>query len=234
MRPLRHIIKDFYTAMSLDFAVVSHAITGSGPTATTSIKLNSILHLRAGLTVTIDSAVYTVLSVTGATIFTVLGSISNPAIVRLPRPIWFAGSPLSVNKKIDAIPTPAFKVPMVWLYEIIRERRVQEPDSMLERDASIRMFILDEADFSTWEASENQDDYYTKVIDGADRLAEYIKEQMYNSYYFGKFTDYTITSFAKFGVFTDNKGVTSSIFNDQLSGVELSLTLPVTRLLSDC
>jgi hypothetical protein len=232
MKPLRHVIEDFFNAMSLTFAVNGHSVTGSAPNQITTITIDNILNLRAGLTVKIDGTDYTVLTVSGTTIFTVQANLNNPAIVILPRPIWFAGSPLSVNKKIDEIPTPQYKVPMVWLHEVIRERRIQTSDSTLEREAQIRLFFLDEADFSTWETSTNQATYYTKVIDGMDRLAEYMKEKMYNSMYFGKFEEYNITSFAKFGIYVDNKGVENSVFNDQLSGVELSMTLPVNKVLN--
>lgn len=231
IRPLRHIIEAFYNSMSMTFDVISHSHVGSGSSATTIIAIDNVLNLRAGLSVTIGSTLYPVVSITSDKIFTVLGTVS-PSTVTLPKPIYFAGSPLSVNNKIDEIPVPQFKVPMIWLYEVIRERRIQTEDSMTEREAAVRLFFLDEADFAAWETSTNQADYYAKVIDGMDRMAEYFKQKMYDSVYFGKFSEYNITSFAKFGVYTDNKGVLNSVFNEQLSGVELSLTLPINKILN--
>jgi len=230
--PIRHIIEEFYNNMSLSFTVNGSMVTGINPNYTTTITIDNILHLRVGLLVNIDGTDYEVTSTIGSTIFTVSANLLNPSLVIIPKPIWFIGSPLSVNKKIDEIPTQEYKVPMVWLYEVIRERRMQSPDSTLEREADIRLFFLDEADFSTWETSTNQTDYYTKVIDGMDRFAEYMKENMYNNANFGLFTEYQITAFAKFGVYTNDKGVTSSVFNEQLSGVELSMTLPINKILN--
>jgi hypothetical protein len=234
MRPMRHIIESFFNAMSLTFAVNSFSNSGISPNNVTSIVIDNILNLRAGLTVNIDGTDYTILSVSGSTIFTVAGTLTNPQVVILPRPVWFAGSPIAVNNVISDIPVPQYKVPMVWLYEVIRENRHQNPDDMIERDAAVRIFFLDEADFSAWDKSTNQADYYTKVIDGMDRLAEYFKDKMYDSMYFGKFENYTITAFAKFGTYTDGKGVLNSVLNENLSGVELSLTLPVNKILNGC
>lgn len=229
-QPIRHIIKDFYDTMLMKFDVEEHSYTSP----LTTIQIETVLNLKAGQTVTIDTVYYTVVSVLSTTLFTVQANLASPKSVTLPKPIWFMGSPYSVSKKIDEIPTPSLKTPLVWLYEIIRERRIQEPESMTDCEAEVRMFFLDEANFGAWETSTNQADYYTNVINGMDRFCEYMKDKMYNSKYFGKFESYQVTSFAKFGVYTDNKGVENSILNAELSGVELVVTLPINNILNEC
>lgn len=57
---------------------------------------------------------------------------------------------------------------------------------------------------------------------------------LYNSKYIGRFEDYETINHVNFGVYVTDKGNTKSIFSDQLSGVELNITLPFRKLALAC
>jgi hypothetical protein len=81
------------------------------------------------------------------------------------------------------------------------------------------------ADFQNW----NTDDHYSNAIIPMRNLCFAFIEEVNNSFMFSDFTDYNLINHVKFGVFTDNKGHTNNFFNENLSGVEMRVTLPVYK-----
>jgi len=83
---------------------------------------------------------------------------------------------------------------------------------------------LTEADFENWLT----DDHYDKAINGMYENAESFIDTTEYSSIVNEVEQYKIISHAKFG-WHDKNGHVKNVFNMNLSGVELRLTLPILR-----
>ena len=212
------IIESFINNISFAQDVISHSDNGIN----TTIEVADIYHARAKLIIDVDGSDYEVVSVTEPGTIVVSGVIADPLILTLPDPYYFHGTPYATNSHLSSIEDWRNKTPFIYLLEIIRES-FQGPESVIEREADIRLFFLDNANFADW----TTDQHYTLVINGQRRLLEKIVYEMKRYYRFGLIENYDIYSHAKFGVYTDMQGHTNSVFDEELSGVELRINLPI-------
>lgn len=188
----------------------------------TTITVGNVLHLRAGLTVSIDGAGAEIISVDyGANSFVVSGDFSSASLVTFPTPFFFHGTPLATNSHISRLKDDSM-VPMVYLYEVIRENLGGPNSRMIE--SSLRLFFLDVSNFQDWDT----DEHYSLAIRPMRNLADYFiwsaKKQV-GKMQAGDRSE--IITHAKFGA-VNNKGHFQSIFNVHLSGVEVSIDLVFT------
>ncbi len=204
------IIQTFISGTSFAQDVVSHSDDGTN----TTIIVSDVYHARAGLQADVDGSDYEIVSVTEPGTIVVNGVIADPLVLTLPDPFYFHGTPYATNSHLAAIEDWRNKTPFIYLLEIIRET-FQGVESVIEREADIRLFFLDNANFADW----TTDQHYNMVINGQRRLLEKVVAEMKQYYRFGLIENYDVYSHAKFGVYTDSQGHTNSVFDEELSGV---------------
>jgi len=141
----------------------------------------------------------------------------------VPNPFYFHGTPILTNTHISGAKEDQ-KVPMIYLFEILKEKDIKE-DSRIVRESDLRLFFLDSADFEDW----STDDHYSKRLLGLNNLVdEFIEAARNFSCCFYLFeTDITRINHVNWGVWRNNAGHEQRIFDDDLTGVEVSFTLPL-------
>jgi len=185
-----------------------------------TLTVCDVLYSQSGFEVTIGGNTYTIISVNQSTKeIVVQGSVSITATsFNLYTVKFYHGTPIQTSVELDQEHNAYEKTPMIYLLELFKERFFEtDLDNALERESSIRLFALTQADFDKKLTSEFYSEYILPMRNLMENLVKIIKED--------KFTDSSklesiITNHARFGVYITNKGVVRSLFLDNLSGVE--------------
>jgi hypothetical protein len=141
-------------------------------------------------------------------------------VFNLRTPYWITGTRIAANNEYRmAGNNLTEKTPIIWMLELISEVFYGR-ENPLERTSTLRLFFLDET---------NSKDYYTKdhrkyVVNPMQRLMDEFIKVIENDSSFQKLDDYTVKTFARFGVETE-QGVVENILDVNLSGVSLEFTL---------
>jgi len=147
----------------------------------------------------------------------------------VPYVYFFHGTPIAVGAELDKINNANNKTPMVWMMENFQERFYDDPLLRLERETTLRLFFLTQANHRQWVTQQA----YDHCIAPMRRLMELFVEVIKNDGTFDV-TDltYSVYNYAKFGVYINEKGMPTNKFADNLSGVEMSFVLK--RYKPDC
>jgi hypothetical protein len=147
-------------------------------------------------------------------------------IITVSAPKYFHGTRPATNEELAEIEGVSDKIPMVYVFEVISENYSNNEENRIERESTIRLFFLGGADFQNWYTG----DHYKYAITPMRNLAfQFIKSINNDSGTFAQFDNYTLLNHAKFGIYTDNNGHTNRFFNEDLSGVEMRVTLPIIK-----
>ncbi len=220
-----NIIENFIKGFDLSGSIMS-LDRNSETTKINIAEGSSTFHARSGMFLDVNAANYEITEVDYNKSITVNGVIKEASMYTVNSPKYFHGTPLMTNARLNGAEV-LDKLPMIYLYEIIRERDKQI-NSAIVRESDLRLFFLDTADFSDW----NTDDHYSKRLLGLNSLVDYFIEQARGNtcqFYLYE-TDFNRINHVKWGRFKDDQGHVTSLFDDELTGVELSFTLP----LKDC
>lgn len=215
------ILEDFIGTFDLSGEVLSFSDDGSN----TTLLVSKTFHVRKRMLLEVDGTIYTVMSVVNNTSITIRGVLSSADTYKISSPFYFHGTPMMTNAHINGA-KESDKVPMVYLYEILKEKDKRE-NSRIVRESDLRLFFLDSANFDDWET----DDHYTQRLLGLNNLVDYFieKARKYECCFYLYDTDFTRINHVKWGVYRDNAGHDRRIFDDDLTGVELSFTLPLKK-----
>lgn len=220
------IIGDFIDSISFAFPVQAALFDG----VNTALSFEDTLYLRKGMHITAtDEAEAERLTIISDVLadgdIVVKGDYTAllGTHVYFQRPAYVHGTPVKVNVELGTLKNSE-KTPLIYLYEVIRDRVIKNQDSPVDREPELALFYLDNSD-PKWLTET----HYTEVIDRMRSLAEYLEVKM-DSYRL--FISETIPyidyfSHADFGRFVADKGHTNTIFDENFSGVEQRLTLPI-------
>lgn len=219
MRLTVDIMGDFISSLDLSGGVISSSDDGTN----TTIVAEKTYHARPKMTIDIDGNPFVVVSVINDASIEVVGVISSPAIYKVPNPFYFHGTPILTNTHINGAKDDQ-KTPMIYLYEILREKDRKE-DSAVVRESELRLFFLDNANFGGW----GTDDHYSKRLRGLNNLVdEFIDTaRKYGCCFYLYETEFNRINHVNWGKWVDSKGHKKVIFDDDLTGVELTFTLPL-------
>lgn len=214
------IFEEFLDSIVLDQLILSSVIDFGN----TNIELRYLYHLREGMFINIDGSDYKVISISG-NIVTVQGEILNPGAAIIPNPFYFHGTPFATNNLISGANDDQ-KFPMNYLYEIIKEEKIYEDDSLTDRKARLRWFILDSSngEFTT-------DEHYDIVINGIREYYDYVEQKIveYPDFRGELIEKFEIYSHANFGKFLELQGYKSHIFDEITSGLEIRFDLLISK-----
>jgi len=219
MRLTVDIIEDFINSLDLSGSVISFSDDGTN----TTIAVEKTYHARKTMLLDIDDTDYEIVSVVNNESIEVVGVIPSPVNYKVPNPFYFHGTPILTNAHISGAKENQ-KTPMVYLYEILKERDKKE-DSNIRRESDLRLFFLDSANFGEW----STDDHYSKRLLGLNNLVdEFISAARDFSCCFYLYeTEFIRINHVNWGVWEDNKGHKRTLFDDELTGVEVIFTLPL-------
>lgn len=187
--------------------------------------------------VTIGGTSYQVVAVVADTSFNVKysGGLPSGSTWKADAPYFFKGNLIDQSQEIDRTKDFNQKYPAIIMPEITSIRLINDPLDINEMVASISLFFMNLANYEDWSI----DDFYTKVVDKMELLAIDFNTEADKHRHTGELDDFdaTINKISKWGVFTIINGADGqeTLFNDNLSGVQYSIDLPVKRSLnSEC
>jgi hypothetical protein len=224
------IIRDLVTLLVTELTGSSAWVDNSNGTFT--MPICKTYWLKAQDTITIDSVEYEVTDVNRDTDVTVKAtSVPNGLSFYLDAPSFYHGTIIQTNQELSQDNKDVSeRSPMAYLLRDLEETFYSD-DNVLDRTTSIRLFFLHDTNFQ---------DYTTELADEETlepmRSMAYffVEEVLKKSSQIARFDDYVIRDYLRFGR-ENASGYTENIFNDNFSGVELSITLPIyQRYLCAC
>lgn len=219
MRAVPDIIESWINTMPNEFTATS---SSSGVITVTCTHWAVV-----GGKITIEGDTYTITEITDTTI-TINGTYTNTGRFTYSLAISFYthGTPIQANiERESKRRNQDVKVtPMVYLFEPITESFGKSSKPTI--DTNVRLAIM-----NNYTKDQFTDDIYATSIKAmrsfADDLVKHIKKQAYDVYW--QDITHDITSWAKYGRFRDEKGSIKNLFNEELSGVELKIFLPLNK-----
>ena len=218
------IIEDLLSEVELTVTVTrySSSIDFEGIKAETC----NTSHIQPCKEVTIDNEEYKVLEVKHNEYF-IIEATSAPAefVFTVQAPSYFRGKAIDTNAELDMIDDKDTITPLVYFTEIYTDRFYPN-DELVERTVDIRMFFLTTANYE----DNLTNDHYTEAILPMRNLVYNFINVLEKSKIIGKFASYyDLTNHAKFGIFLLRKGAEKRIFDDNYSGVEFTVRLPILK-----
>ena len=134
----------------------------------------------------------------------------------LEAPTYLHGTLKDSQNEVDADLDKTKIYPMVYLQEIIRDRKTRDEESMIDRESDLRIYFLNEAFADDWLT----DDHYTNVIGPMSSMVDLFISKVNSSRFFTENYDYDETNLIKVSVEGKQE---NSIFDTNLSGIELRL-----------
>lgn len=182
--------------------------------------------LSVGDNLTVGSDTWVVKEVSINSYFVVTGvTITIPETIDLVLPYYYHGTVMSTNSELNMTKISSDKFPMIYCLEVFREVYNSNPADAIERESSMRLFFLTENNFKNWIT----EDHYENVINPLRSMLDSFVSGVNDGVGFGKIEDFTTTNHVNFGTFTANEGHLKNLFDDNLSGIELEVTIPIVR-----
>lgn len=191
---------------------------------TYTLETCDTFHLQECFYITNNGNQYLVTEVIKDTSITMMGSFLPVPMFEIYKPHFFHGTVIQTNLELSMQPNVNSRTPMIYLLEVLKDKFFCD-DSVVERESDLRLFFLTQANFEDWKNSDHNE----KAILPMRSLAYNFIDTMKKSKKIGKFVSYEILNHVKFGVYSTDKGHEKKVFNDNLTGVELRITLPVLQ-----
>ena len=146
-------------------------------------------------------------------------------------PYYYHGTPIEINNILSKLRKGKSKFPAVLLYEPITMGENDDRMSNVGATPQLEIYFMNDwAGQQKWDT----DDHYTNIIDDMDALKrEFIKSLKKNKNVL-EVSDYTTIRHAKYGLFFNNEGYKTQVFNDMLSGVQLNITVEIDKIIDGC
>lgn len=169
---------------------------------------------------------YKVTQVVNNTSITFTASVSPVGTTfSIEGPKYFHGTRIAINNELSKITQGSDKLPMVFVWEVIREIFNLDEEDRIERNSDLRIFFLGQRAPGV----DKTDTLYADAVVPMWNLAHEFVKLLKNDVGVGELDgNFTLINFAKFGVESQN-GATDSFFNEELSGTELRIDLPILK-----
>lgn len=141
-------------------------------------------------------------------------------------PTFFYGTWKLTNQERDDVTPYKDKTPFIWLYDVREESIKLDLKSGTDRDADLRLFFMAEANFGDWLTA----DHYDQVINPLKVLVRDWLTSARRTRDVSKSMDGEMRTkdHANAGS-VDKDGHLKALFNEELSGIEAELTLPINK-----
>lgn len=175
----------------------------------------------------IGGTLYKVTQVVNNTSITFTASVAPVGTTySIEGPKYFHGTRIAINNELTQITIGSNKIPMVFVWEVIRETFNLDEENRIERNSDLRIFFLGQRPPGV----DKTDTLYADAVTPMWNLShEFVKLLKNTSCTIGELDgNFTLINFAKFGV-ESAAGATDSFFNEELSGTELRIDLPILK-----
>lgn len=214
---------NFVSSLKLESKVLSLSDDGTN----TTLVVENVFHIRAMPSsqirnVFIDGISYNVIAVNyDANTVTIIGVVLSASVYKVPNPFYWYGTLISTANEIRML-DDSQKVPMIYLNEIITEKRQTRP-SRVKSIAQIRLAFADVYS-NDWTRKQHHD----LLIKPLSKLADYVFEQLdkRSCFAFREGVEVTQNIVPKWGEIT-RKGTKQKTFNEYLDAIEWVFDLEV-------
>lgn len=218
-----NIIKDLVENWVINLNISSVEVIGS----TYKLFTCNTHYLTEQSTIILDEVEYTITSFVNNEYLIVTGdSLPIAGIYQLPAPFFVHGTIIQANEELTMESDVFKKTPMIYLARPFDETfyNLQQAD---DRNADITLYFLTQADFASWKI----DEYDNRAINPMYNMAFGFIDMLNKNPQINKsqISDYKFGHRMKFGIYETDKGVLKSLVNDTLSGVKVSLSLPIRK-----
>ncbi len=147
-------------------------------------------------------------------------------------PYFLHGRFIAINNVVRQIPDSFKKYPIAYLPENFTIREDIDKKNQVGDTVSCTFFFMAPADYTNWLT----EDHYDNVIDAMNDLAtKFINKLKTNEFIIhDDFVVLDRINWPKWGIEIINKGVSSYLFDDNLSGVEIRLEVPIKKSINHC
>jgi hypothetical protein len=212
---------------SIDKSVVCQSVTDNTD-GTYTFLCKDTGYLTSGFTVTIGLVDYFITDFDCNVSFTVSGaSLPTQLTFDLYAPKFKHGTITKVASELKELTELSDRLPLIFLHEIIEEKRHLSELDIVDSDNDVRLYFLIDCNFADW--TQLQGD--SKGVQPMRNLTNRFIKALAESPYVGELNGIgSIKNYNVFGNTTDN-GVTKNIFAEYLSGTQLKITI---SFLKDC
>ena len=220
------IIKNIVASLGVDLNISSVVVNGDG---TFTLLTDCTWWLSINQFFVIDGNVYKINSFTFNTSLIVTpqisGNVPTVGLKPIPAPQFIHGTLKMAQNEVDASLDKTILCPFVYLYEIIKDKKNTDEESMVDRETDLRMFFLNSVDTPNWLTQ----DHYTYFVNPMQQMVDLFISKVNNSSLFTFNLDYECTPLINV---SENGTQEKSIFDCNLSGIELRLFAEVREDLS--
>lgn len=146
------------------------------------------------------------------------------------QPYFYYGDPVDMNNEINAGGADMdAKYPAVIMFEVQRERFYKDKSVLYDSESSLRLFFMDQANYE--DSSINE---LYSVVDRMKELAiEFINQLDITKGVYIQDSEYLVTNHSKWGVklIRDRRTASETLFDNNLTGVELQIDVPLSKTL---
>ncbi len=183
-------------------------------------------------TITIDSVDYLITEIVPNVSITIKGaSLPTLKSFNIYPFFFYHGTVKATINELNKIKLSKDKLPFVYLHEVITESENYNSQDSLGMNSDAELYFMTEANIKDW----TTDQHYKYAIIPMNNLKNEVVEVIRNSKLVIK--QELITGqkqdHANFGIF-DSSGHTQKIFNENISGCSLKLTIPFVKSSNGC
>ena len=216
------IIENLVASLEATFVISNASPDGS------NYKLESkcTWWLSIGCDVEIDGLNYTVVSFV-INEYIIVSGPSIPVVESfvIPVPMYLHGTLKDARKEVSAEEDKELIYPLVYLHEVLRDRKNTDEESMIDREVDLRIFFINSADSSNWLT----DDHYENVIEPMQQMITLFMFKIKWSKLFTDEMEYNCLPLVDISIDGEQE---ESLFDCNLSGIELRLFAQIREDLS--
>ena len=146
------------------------------------------------------------------------------------QPYFYYGDPIDINNEINRGTTDVdTKYPAVIMFEVQRERFYKDRSNLIGSEPTVRLFFMDQENYE----DSSIDDLYSTVDRMKNLALEFINQLDLTPHVYIQDSEYSINNHSKWGVkvIRDRRTSSETIFDNNLTGVELVIDVPLAKTL---
>ena len=195
---------------------------------TFTLEVCNTSYLRTGSSFVVDGVTYKVISFVNDTTLVLRGSTVINRSFYLTAPLFITDTPQGANNELQLMNGDASRHPFIWLLENF-PTTYNNTRSSTVADARIRLFFLDGADSTEWLNKTHRNECIKPMRNLIDEFLVDLQKKV-SVKFTNNATPFSVIDRVRFGIYSGDKGNTESIITEDLSGVELDITIPIILL----
>lgn len=219
-----NIIKDLVS--TLGETVIVTDVTNLPGGAGSRLDTTCTWWLSIGCTVTIGANDFIITAFVINESITINGTpMPTPTSFTIPPPFYLHGTLKNANSEVDAQDDKEDVFPLAYLFEVIKDKKNTDDESMIDREVDLRIFWLQTANTADWLT----EDHYLNLIEPMQQMVDLFIRKLENSRLFTDDFNYDCLNLIDV---SENGTQEKALFDCNLSGIELRLFAEIREDLS--